>query len=145
MTSHNSASGNLYDVPPFDGEDDYLSDRALDLIAERVLSRLPSDGFELGHTNATMKGVTATIKLAGADPMLQVDRLDAMLHAVTFARCLHANLVAARAEIERLRSAIRRIGSMEAFREAGVLDRESREGRELLARIDFAREALGHE
>lgn len=44
------------------------------------------------------------------------------------------------AEVERLREALRRLGSCEAFKGARALDQDRDE--ELLARIDFARAAL---
>jgi len=87
----------LYEVPPYEGQDDYLSDVALDIIATAVLGRLPMDGFDLASCQATTKGVTATVHInQSPDPLSNADQFEAILLASTVVRTLHANLVAAR-------------------------------------------------
>jgi hypothetical protein len=49
---------------------------------------------------------------------------------------------ALREEIERLKSAVERLGSMEAFTSAHIVDQSSADGRELIARVEFARRTL---
>lgn len=93
----------LYPIEPFEGEDDYIPDLGGNLASfiER-LSR--SQGFDLSSTQAHQRSVTATIKFEGiADPMGQAEALQLVLQASTITRCLYANLLAARAELSRLR------------------------------------------
>jgi hypothetical protein len=90
----------LYDVE-WNGEDDYIPDLGLERI-DALVAKLPTNGFDLGHTQANQSSVTATIKFDRADvadPFAAAELLDAMLHAVTVVRTLHANLVAARARL----------------------------------------------
>lgn len=88
----------LYEIDSFGGRDDYLPDAALVQIAALV-AKLPSDGFDCGHVNATAKGVTATLTFGGGDPMTNAATFEAMLQSVTVVRTLHANLAAARAAL----------------------------------------------
>lgn len=89
----------LYDVPAFEGQDDYLPDAALAAIDERIVGQLPSGGFDMPHCNATTKGVTATVHFAGGSPLTNLDTFEAILRSATVIRSLHANLVAARAAL----------------------------------------------
>ena len=51
----------------------------------------------------------------------------------------------AEAEVEMLRGVVERLGSMEGFMHAGLVDKDNPWCRELLARVDFARAALSGE
>lgn len=86
----------LYAVQ-WNGTDDYLPDAALDAIAQRILAHLPDAGFDVPSTQAHKRSVTATVAFDGIEgPMAQQAALDAMCHAATVVRTLHANLIAAR-------------------------------------------------
>lgn len=90
----------LYDLPPYDGEDDYLSDLGIARIATHVIEQLPHDGFDMSSLNATTRGVQTSITFdKPRGPMQNADTFEAMLRAVTVVRTLHANLLAARARI----------------------------------------------
>lgn len=93
----------LYEVPLWNGKDDYLPDAALSRIEEVVLSHIPDSGFDVKSTQAHTGSVTATVSFDGAaDAISQQEALDAMFHAATVVRTLHANLVAARAALAHL-------------------------------------------
>jgi hypothetical protein len=97
--------GRLYNLPKYDGQDDYLSDEALAAIDDRILALLPHDGFDMPSCRATTRTVTAAIAFDKPDgPEGNVARFEAMLHAATTIRTLHANLVAARQALARLRA-----------------------------------------
>lgn len=87
----------LYDIDPVNGEDDYLPDLGLQRIAE-LIGKLP-DNFDLGNCQSRASSVTATIRFPKGNVMKNPETLDAMLHAVTIVRTLHANLVAARKKL----------------------------------------------
>lgn len=90
----------LYEVPPYDGQDDYLSDASLAVIADHIIAKLPRDGFDVPSNRATRRTATATVAFDDdAGPIVNAERLEAMFHAVTVVRTLHANLVAARAAL----------------------------------------------
>lgn len=93
------ASQPLYEVE-WKGQDDYLPDSALDVIAGRVLPHLPEDGFDLKSSQAHTKSITATLEFEGVvGPMAQQEALVAVLRSATMVRTLHANLVAARSAL----------------------------------------------
>lgn len=87
----------LYDLPTYNGEDDYLSPDALARIGAVVIDRLPHDGFELGHMQGAQSSVTATLRFDNRPgPQAQMDALEAVLQGATVLRTLYANLVGAR-------------------------------------------------
>jgi hypothetical protein len=94
----------LYEIADHSGEDDYLSDDGLAKIGGELISKLTE--FELGHTQGSMSSVTATIKFPVAGPVAQLEALDIELSAACWTRCLYANLVAARAELARLKATV---------------------------------------
>ena len=97
------------------------SDVILALLAEREEMRLLVDAIgKQREVNAAKDA--------------QLEALCAENHAHTL-RVIHANDVLL-AEVRRMRAALERLGSCEAFDGAGVMDPETR------ARIDFARAAL---
>jgi hypothetical protein len=88
----------LYDLPTYDGESDYMSASSVAIVGNLV-ERLPKGGFDLGHMNATNRGVTARIEFPYNSAQDQLDALETVLRLATVVRSLHANLVAARAAL----------------------------------------------
>jgi hypothetical protein len=89
----------LYDLPTFEGQDDYLRPESLVTIG-LLIDKLPRDGFDVGAMNATNGSVTATVKFPFRAASDQLDTMEAVLRLVTVVRTMHANLVAARAALE---------------------------------------------
>lgn len=96
-------SADLYPTEPFNGQGDYIPDLGLDRIGELV-AKLPTDGFDVPSIQGHQKSVTATFKFDGViGPLAQVDALESILKASTVVRTMHANLVAAREELRRIK------------------------------------------
>ncbi len=87
------------DIPPFDGQDDYLPDSALDLI-DALVVKMPTSDWEVGHMQGATKSVTATIRFDGiVGPIGQIEALESLLQSSTVVGTLARNL---RYERERL-------------------------------------------
>ena len=93
-----SAPERLYDVPDYDGGDDYLPDDGMEAIAEVLLPRLHPE-FDVPSMQAHTRSVTATMKFPVAGPEAQAEAADAVFRAAAMVRCLYANLAAARAAL----------------------------------------------
>lgn len=90
----------LYDLPTYEGQDDYLPPEALARIGAVVIDKLPHAGFDLASSQAHTKTVTATLAFEGCrGPLAQQEALEAVLQGATVLRTLYANLVAARAAL----------------------------------------------
>lgn len=97
----NATEPRLYDVPPIEGNDDYLDEGGLAAVA-RLIDRIP-DSWDVTSTQAHNGSVTVTVKQVGPyGPMAQAQAFDDLLSAGAAIRTLHANLVACRAALAAL-------------------------------------------
>lgn len=78
--------------------DDYITNAGLQRLSELV-ARLPENGFDVVSEHANNGTVQASVRFDTRDPEAALRQFEAILHAATYFRALHNNLVAARQKL----------------------------------------------